>query len=305
MATNGRRKHSVSPTSWVDAVVRRLPGPVQRLIERARADDVPLVAAGLAFYALVSVFPLAIVSWWIAGLVAGEQRISELADQLGRMLPEELHAGQLLHSVGEQGTRLGVVAVVAGLWPATAYGSGLARAFDDLASHHERRRTPLLGRGLALIALLPLFVVGTIVVSLGGTRVLGDAGAGQVVGVAVAFGGGFVIAAVAIGLLYTIFPPERLRWRTVIQASASAAGGVSLLTLLFVLFVQFGTNFAERYATSTIAAFVLLGVWLFLSNALVLMGYKLALEIDGRDHPGDGRRGQSRGRSRPRARASG
>jgi membrane protein len=288
----------------VDAVVRRLPGPVRRLIERARADDVPLVAAGLAFYALVSVFPLAIMSWWIAGLIAGEQRITELADQLGKMLPEELNAGQLLHSIGEQGTRLGVAAVVAGLWPATAYGSGLARAFDDLSSQQERRRTPLLGRGLALLVLLPLFVVGTIVVSLGGTRVLGDAGAGQIVGVAVAFGGGFVIAALAVGLLYTIFPPERLRWRTVIQASASTAGGVSFLTLLFVLFVQFGTNFAQRYATSTIAAFVLLGVWLFLSNVLVLMGYKLALELDERDGSGQERQGRQAGRSKARAGAS-
>jgi hypothetical protein len=41
-----------------------------------------------------------------------------------------------------------------------------------------------------------------------------------------------------------------------------------------------GTDFEHRYATSGLAAVVLLGVWLFLTNALILVGYQVALELD-------------------------
>jgi uncharacterized BrkB/YihY/UPF0761 family membrane protein len=37
-------------------------------------------------------------------------------------------------------------------------------------------------------------------------------------------------------------------------------------------------NFQDHYATSGLAGIVLLALWLFLSNALVLIGYRVALE---------------------------
>ena len=105
----------------------------------------------------------------------------------------------------------------------------------------------------------------------GGHTAIGDIGRGQV-----------QLAAGGIALIYWIFPPERLSLRQILVATGSAAGAITVLSLLFTLYVGLGANFQEHYATSGLAAFVLLAVWLFLSNALVLVGYKIALETNRR-----------------------
>lgn len=57
-----------------------------------------------------------------------------------------------------------------------------------------------------------------------------------------------------------------------------AAVGVAVLSLVLVLYVNLGANFADHYVSSGLAAVVLTAVWLFLSNALLLVGFKAAQE---------------------------
>lgn len=45
-----------------------------------------------------------------------------------------------------------------------------------------------------------------------------------------------------------------------------------------MLYVSLGANFEEHYATSGLAAMVLLAVWLFLSNVLMLASYRVVIE---------------------------
>jgi hypothetical protein len=51
-----------------------------------------------------------------------------------------------------------------------------------------------------------------------------------------------------------------------------------VLSFGVILFLGLGANFQAHYATSGLAGLVLLAVWLFLSNALVLTGYRMALQ---------------------------
>ena len=99
------------------------------MLERARTDDVLLFSAGLAFYALVSIAPLVILTLWLVSLVLGEERIRQLAQAVREIAPARMGADTALLRVAELGTTIGVWAIVTGMWPATAYGSGLVRAF--------------------------------------------------------------------------------------------------------------------------------------------------------------------------------
>jgi hypothetical protein len=81
------------PDDFADRVVARMPTPVAGVVRRLRHEDVFLLSAGLAFYALVSVAPFAILVLWLVSLVAGDDRVRQVADQLGRMLPASLDAG--------------------------------------------------------------------------------------------------------------------------------------------------------------------------------------------------------------------
>jgi YihY family inner membrane protein len=275
-AANGGSR---SARSFADRAVARLPGPLGRIVQRAREDDILLVSAGLGFYALVSIPPIVIVALWLAGLVAGDDSVDRLADQIGRVAPKDLGIDRAVRQISEQGTSLGLSAMAIGLWPATAYGAGLVRAFERLAEGRKsRRRTPLFGRLLMLTIVLPLFVLGSILASFAGASALGDALVGRLLGLVLALVAGFIGASVAVALIYRIFPPERLTWRQIVRGTVVAAVGIAVLSLGLVLYVNLGANFADHYVSSGLAAVVLTAVWLFLSNALLLVGFKAAQE---------------------------
>ena len=269
---------SRAPKRLAEHLQERLPRPLRDFIKTARAQDVLLYSAALAFYGIVSAIPLTIVVMWIVSLVLGDPRTHQLAQELRRIMPKSIGADQALERVANLGTRLGVVSVITALWPATAYGSGLERAFDRLSPNADKRLEGLRGRSLFFLAILPIFILGSLIGSFVGTKALGSAGAAKIAGYAVALGTGFLATAGALFLIYRIFPPRRLAWDQVLRATLIAAAGISVLSLVFVLVLSLGANFQDHYATSGLAGIVLLALWLFLSNALVLIGYRVALE---------------------------
>jgi len=276
---------------------RRLPGVLRLLIDELEETDVLLYASGLAFYALVSVVPLVIVVMWVVATILGDVRVHQFAQELARIAPPGLGADKALERVAALGTQIGLPAVLAALWPATAYGAGLSRAFRRLApDEHGRNKakaTGLRGRLLAFLVLLPIFAVGGIVASYLGTQAFGDSVAGIVLGPVISLVAGFLVAAAAIAILLRIFPPKPLEGRQILRGTTFTAAGVSILSLGFALYLTFGANFQERYASSGIAGIVLLAVWLFGSNALLLLGYRVALRTS-RGKASAGRSAKSR-----------
>jgi uncharacterized BrkB/YihY/UPF0761 family membrane protein len=263
----------------VDRIEEHLPRPIRALVSRIRKHDILLFAASLAFYATVSIVPLVMLILSVVSLVLGDQRVHELAQQVGRLAPKNLGADRLVLHVSTVATRTSVVAFITGLWPATSYGAGLIRAFDEISPSPDRGAPGLRGRGLVLLLLLPFFVVGALIGSYAGSQALGSSTAGRVVGVVIALATGFVGAAGGIALIYWIFPRERLSLHQIVVATAITAGAITVLSLLLTLYVTLGANFGQHYATSGLASFVLLAVWLFLSNAMLLAGYRLALDV--------------------------
>ena len=84
--------------------------------------------------------------------------------------------------------------------------------------------------------------------------------------------------ALGVALIYRIFPPERLSIRQIIRATLWSAATISLLSLAFTVFAR-AASFQKHYGTAGVAAIVLLAVWLFLANALLLVGYRVALDV--------------------------
>ena len=238
------------------------------------------MSAALAFYSLVSVAPLFLLALWLTSLLAGDRRVELLAQLLGDAAPEGLGIDQAVRRAGEIGTSLGVTAVVLGLWPATAYGSGLKQAFERLSAKPTGKKRGLRGRGLLLLGLLPIFVLGAIAGSYAGTAVTDGEGLARVAGWVLGLVTGFTTACVSVALILRIFPPERLPLRSIVRGTLASAIGISLLSLGFTIYLGSGANFVDHYVTSGVAAVVLFGVWLFLSNAMLLVGYEVAIGED-------------------------
>ena len=84
--------------------------------------------------------------------------------------------------------------------------------------------------------------------------------------------------AAAAAVIYKLFSPKPVASRGLLAGAAVAGASISVLSAGYTFFLQFGADFQNRYATNGLAAIVLLEVWLFLANALVLVGYQVALE---------------------------
>jgi membrane protein len=219
------------------------------------------------------VAPLVILVLWITSVVVGDDRIHQLAAAVGRYAPEGIGADQALRRVSAMGSRIGGWAIVTALWPATAYGAGLRRAFDRL-SPKEEPLEGLRGRGLAFLVLIPVFVLGSLISAYVGSRALGEGAGARIAGIAVSLVACFAAAAAAIILIYRIFPASPMTWRQIRRGAAIAACGIAILSVAYVFFLSSGANFQEHYLSSGLAGVVLLGVWLFLANVMLLVGYK-------------------------------
>jgi membrane protein len=259
-----------------ERIRRRFPPTLRKATEAG--NDVFLYSAGLAFYGLISAVPMTIVVLWVISLIAGDDRVHQLARTLSELLPDNLGADKALVRVASLGSGLGVPALVTSLWPATAYGAGLRRAFDRLSPKGSRTKLEgLRGRGLVLVGLLPVLTVGTLAGALAATTAFAD-GFLRVLGWVLALAVAFVGAAVSVAVIYRVFPPERLAWRAIARGTLVTAVGIAVLSLAFALLVRLGGDFQRHYGVSGFAAIVLLGVWLFLANAALLVGYRVAAE---------------------------
>jgi membrane protein len=251
-----------------------------RAVATARADDLFLYSAALAFYGLISVAPLVVVALWVTSLVVGPTQIDQAAAELARFSPQALGADRALERVADLGTRLGLVAVVAAVWPATAYGSALVRVLDRLAGDRDATGLRRRGAALLLVCLAPVLMLASLVATYAGATALGDTPGELAVGLAAALVYGFGATLVTVGVIYRVFPRTPLDWRSTIHGALIAAASISVLSVAYVAYLRLGANFERRYASDALAAVVLLGLWLFAANTALLIGYRAAHRRD-------------------------
>lgn len=290
----------------VDQAVERLPRPVAAVVRRLRREDLFMLAAGLAFYALLSIVPFTMLVLWVVSGVAGDDQVQQVSDLFGRLMPRHLGLDQALDQVARIGSSLGVGALVALVWPASAYGAGLFRAFDRLCPAAEESGRGVRGRlrALVLVAVMPALVLVGLVGAYSGTALLGRNWLATAAGWTLVVVLGFLGSTVGSAVIYRVFSPRTIDRRGLLGGGVTAGACIAIFSALYVLFLHFGTDFERRYATSGMAAVVLLGLWLFLANAVILVGYQVAVETNGRaDGASPLRRHRSgRGRKRPAGR---
>jgi membrane protein len=258
-----------------------------RVRSQVRDDNVPLLSAGVAFYAMLSIFPALIAVVSVYGLVAEPETARVQVQKLAGVLPGEARqtlTGQLealTHSAGRGlslGAVLGIlVAVLAASAGMRALIVGLNVAFDRV----ETRRFLRL-RGLAMLltlgAILSMAVaIGIIVVLPVVTDLLGPVG--RVVLAVVRWPVLAGLMLVGLAVLYRWAPDRadaRLRWLS--WGSLLATALWLLGSALFSLYVNSFANYNRTYGV--LGAVIVLLIWLFLSSFVVLVGAELNNELE-------------------------
>jgi membrane protein len=255
-----------------------LPAPLGRLVDRLRRRELLLEASSLAFYGLVSALPLLVLAFSFVGAVAGEETLQQIAQQAEENGPAG--AGRILEQLIDSGDTLSWAALVFTIWPATAYGGGLRRALGR-AAEDSGGAPALRGRLTALLMVfaLPVLVLGGLPLVALLTSLQDDGLAGTVLGwgLAIVVGGGGLT--LLLSLLYRIFTPARIGWGHVLRGAALAAAVTSLFSVAFVAYLRIG-DVEDRFGGDTIGLVVMLGVYLFVANALLLGGFEAAAELE-------------------------
>jgi membrane protein len=275
------RPSEIPPRGWF-AVLRRVKAEVKE-------DNVPLLAAGVAFYAMLAIFPAIIAVVTVYGMVADPAQVESQVGELAKSLPsgaDQLLTEQLksVTSAGRQSLSIGLALSLLGvLWSASGGVQGLVKGLNLVYDERETRGFLKL-RGLSLLLTLGAIVVAVIAIALiavfpGFVDSLGLGRAGEL---AASIGRWVVLALLVLAALAVVYryAPDRAkpRWRWV---SWGAVVALVLWLLGSVGFSWYVDNFGKYNQTyGALAAVIILLLWLFLSAFVVLLGAEFDAETE-------------------------
>jgi membrane protein len=268
---------------------------LSRSIRASQEDNIPLLAAGVAFFGFLALFPALIALVTLVGLIADPGQITQQVQSFTAGLPpasrqlifEQLKA--ITQSSGGALTIGLVVSLLVALWSASSGTSNVMTAVNIAYAEKETRGFVKL-RGIAL--LLTLGTVVFLVLTLALIAVV------PVVLQAVPLGPlGTVLAQVlrwvllvaliiaGLAVLYRMAPdrnPPKFRWVSV--GSVAAALLWLLGSVGFSLYVGFFGNYNKTYGA--LAGVIVLLLWFFLTSYIVLLGAEINAQAEyqtGRD----------------------
>lgn len=269
--------------SW-RAVARRVKDQVYR-------ENLSILAAGVAYYGLLAIFPAAAAVVALYGLVGDPARIQAQLASFSHILPSSTIGiiDQQLHSLaatskGQLSIGFGVALAVS-LYSATQGVSALITALN-IAYHRQECRGLLrfygtvlaLTTGAVVFTVVALLLIVAVPAILNFTRTLGI---GEVVRMAIdvlRWPLLAVVMALALSTLFRYAPdrePPRWRW-----LSGGAVVGTVLWLIGSIAFSVYVSNFGNYNKTyGSIAAVVVLLVWFYVTAYIILIAAKIDAEI--------------------------
>ncbi len=253
----------------------------------AKVDQVPLLAAGVAFYAFLAIFPAMVAGVILYGLIADPATIADQVGSVTQALPADarsLIVNQLTTLSGQQRAGLSaVIAVLLALWSASGGVSNLMTAVNTAYDEDETRGF-VKKRAIALVLTVGaiLFMVVLLALVAVVPAVLSFLGTNGVIGFLVqALRWVLIVAviAVALAVLYRVAPDRdapKLRW---VSVGAAVATLLWLLASVgFSVYVsQFG-SYAKTYGA--LAGIVVLLFWLWITAYAILLGAEINAEAE-------------------------
>ncbi len=260
---------------------------VKRGWAEAKADQVPLLGAGVAFYGFLALFPSLIALVLIYGLVADPAQIANQIGQLSGALPEDARkiiTDQLQFvSTRETGAGIGVVvSILLALWAASGGMGNLMTAISTAYDEEEKRsfvKKRLLALGLTVGAIIFMVVMLALVAVFPALADLIDNDVVRVLLTILRWVLVAVLVAVALAVLFRVAPDRdapKMRW---VSVGAVVATVLWLLASAgFSLYVANFGSYAKTYGA--IAGIVVVLMWLWITAYAILLGAEINAESE-------------------------
>ena len=304
------RRHLLTP------VMRALLGipPILLIVRTVREmgrDDATHMAAGVAYYAILSLFPLTVGLIFVLSLMLNSDSFQgDLVNFFETYLPG---SSQLLsnniHAVKDVSGLLGVIGVIGLFWTASAMFGAISRAVNRAWDIHEDRpfyidkvRNLLMSCGVGILFLTSmafttsLQVLGRIdVPGIGRLEWLEHGGINLLTRPLP-----FIFTLTIFLLIYRYVPNTETRWRHIWPGALVAAIAFEVGKSFFVFYLENFADYAAVYGSlGSVVAFL---AWTYISALILIAGAELSSEY-GRMSQGVGqgrlverrpRRGQAR-----------
>jgi membrane protein len=269
----------IPPRGWLDIA--------KRTGKEVKQDQVPLLGAGVAFYALLSLFPAIIAGVSIYGLVADPRTVQRQINQLTDMLSPEtakIVGTQLEQVTSGAGGALGlatVIGILTALWSASSGMKALITGVNLAYDETEGRKFVKL-RGLAILltlgAMVLMAVALTLIVAFPALADSWPTVLRWTVGVL-----RWVLLAVlliaGLAVLYRYAPDrDEPKWTWVSWGSAVATALWILASIGFSVYANSFGNYNKTYGA--LAGVIILMFWLYLTAVIVLVGAELNTEME-------------------------
>jgi len=271
----------IPPPGWRDIFLR--------VTYKVAANNLSIIAAGVAFYGVLAIFPAIAAVVSALGLITSPAKLQTYLHIIESLLPSEaadLINNELQQIIQVQGSRLGWGALggtLLALWSAAKALSAMFAAMNIAYDEEEKRGFMRLSATALLMTLgAILFVIVSLGLIIGVPLVLRSVGIGEIAAALINYSRWPLLAGCCIfflAVLYRYGPSRRQpQWRWVTP-------GAIIATLLWLvgsaLFSFYVTQFASYNVTyGSLGVVVILMIWFFLSVYSILLGAEINAEME-------------------------
>ena len=265
----------------------------KQILKRAwaehKADNMPIIAGGVAFFGFLAIFPALIATISIYGLVASPEDVTRQIQDLSAQLPEDaqnLLKTQLESIAKNSGSALSIglaVSILGALFSASGGVNNLITAINLAYDEVEARgaiKLRLLSLALTLGAIIFVLISITLVAVVPAVlEALGLGIVGTILAHAIRWLLVLAVFAGSLAVLYRIAPDrDAPKFRWVSLGSVIVTVIWAIVSIGFSLYVDNFGSYDKTYGT--IAGVIVLMLWLYLTCFLVLLGAEINSEAE-------------------------
>jgi membrane protein len=290
------------------AILERLPdvhvggvdvsGIAKDTIAEVSDDDVPGLAAEMTYHAILSIFPFLLFLAGLTSIIDNVFGVGNLTDrivnQASHVMPDD--ATSLLRSftgevVNSQGAWAIVIGLLGALWASSSAVGSAMKALNRAYDVKENRG--FIKRKIVALALTVLFtgviIIAALLLALGP---LMAGGIGHALGWRqefvtawnwLTFPAALALVTLAVAMLYALAPATEHQWRWITPGAALFVVGWVIASVVFTLYVSNFGSYNRTYGS--LAAVIILLLWLYWSNMLLLIGGELNAVLARRNDP--------------------
>ena len=268
-----------------------------RVKEQVGSDNLSLVSAGVAFFALLAIFPGITALVTLYGLIMDAAQVEQQLSPLRQLLPEtafEIIAQQTrqVASAATSSLSLGlVVSLLLAIWSANAGTKSIITALNIAYDESEKRgfvslnlwslTFTLAGILFMIVALIVVAAVPAVQAAIGGGE--GEGGLAHSLILALRWVVMAGLTLLALAMLYRYAPSRnnaRMQW---VSAGAVFATVFWLLASIgFSLYVRYFGSYDKTFGS--LGAVVILLMWFYISTYVICIGAEINAELERQTH---------------------